>query len=247
MWATPFPPYPLGDGLITAEIQDESGKFNVNTVVNASGIKDEERVKILVRLFDLSGISPEEGEEIVESIVDWIDPDDETLFGAEDGHYTNLEKSYQTKNGYITHLSELHQIKGITDKVYNKVSPYLTVYPIPKNNMSTKINVNTAESAVIQSFSPDIDSEKAEQIMENRPFDSERDFKEDMEAIIGQNLFLGINKEGGKSGVGFKDVFGIESNLFSVKSQGIVNELQKTVRAVIHRHGSPEILYWRVE
>ncbi|HEX9757994.1 MAG TPA: type II secretion system minor pseudopilin GspK [Nitrospiria bacterium] len=251
VWATPFPPYPLGDGLIVAEIGDEAGKFNVNTVVKFSGenkVKDEKRVEILMRLFELLNIDPNDAVEIGESIVDWIDSDNETLFGAEDGYYANLEQPYQTKNDFLTHLSELRQIRGMKEEIYQKVTPYLTVYPIPKKGgKNILINVNTADAVVIQAFSDEITSKKAQQIMENRSFDSDGDFKEDMNAIIGEGLFLGTDIGGGRSGLGFKEVFGFTSDFFSVHSQGIVNDIQKKVHAVVQRNGNPEILYWRVE
>ena len=39
LWATPLPPYPLGDGTVAAWIQDEGGKINVNALVTPSGTK----------------------------------------------------------------------------------------------------------------------------------------------------------------------------------------------------------------
>ena len=247
VWATPFPPYPLGDGLIVAEIEDESGKFNVNTIVKTTTNreKEPERFEMLKRLFANLDIDPNDAEEIAESIVDWIDSNNYTLYGAEDGYYSNLERPYQTKNGYLTHLSELRQIRGMRNEIYQKVSPYLTVYPIPKKG-DIKINVNTAESVVIKSFSNEITANEVEQIMDNRPFDS-NNFEQEMKKIIGQDLLLGINQETNENFLGFKRVFGTNSDFFSVHSQGIVNEVQKTVHAVLQRGGNPEILYWRVE
>jgi len=219
VWAIPFPPYPLGDGLIVAEIEDESGKFNVNTVVktNSNREKESKRFEILKRLFVNLDVDPYDTEEIVESIVDWIDSNNYTLYGAEDGYYSNLEIPYQTKNGYLTHLSELRQIRGMTDKIFQKVSPYLTVYPIPKKD-DIKINVNTAESAVIKSFSDKITTTMVEQIMDDRPFENNDEFRVQISAILLEDASLFI---------AFKGVFGIDSNFFSVHSQGIVNEVQK--------------------
>jgi len=239
-WANPFPPYPIGDGLIVAKIEDEGGKFNLNQVVKKSGeqlVIFEEKSDQLKRMFEALEVDPN----LVDAIVDWIDSDELEIssFGAEDGFYNSLERPYRAKNGYLSHLSELHQIEGISDQIYWKIYPYLTVYPPIKQ----KINVNTADLVILQSFSHEITPEVAERIMESRPYEDEVDFRNDIKAIIGQELFIGINNASG-----FKDNFGIKSDFYSVTSQGIVQDVQKTVNAVIERKGTGSVIrYWRMD
>ena len=36
-WAKPMPAFPVEDGYITGQLRDESGKFNLNSLVNDSG------------------------------------------------------------------------------------------------------------------------------------------------------------------------------------------------------------------
>ncbi|MGH7273247.1 MAG: type II secretion system minor pseudopilin GspK, partial [Nitrospiria bacterium] len=155
LWAIPFPPYPVGDGTVTVSIQDEGGKLNPNDLLqkgtdNTVVPKKEEQMK---RLFELLGVEPK----LVDAIIDWIDKGNETRpHGAEEDYYSRLDRPYHCKNDKLSVLSELHMIRGITDEVYEKITPYLTVYSVSGEHGS--ININTADEVVLQTL-PSIGSE----------------------------------------------------------------------------------------
>ncbi len=70
LWATPFPPYPVGDGTVAVAIQDEGGKINLNgLVITATSNANRLRVDHLKRLFRLKELDPN----LVDGIVDWLD------------------------------------------------------------------------------------------------------------------------------------------------------------------------------
>jgi type II secretory pathway component PulK len=54
-------------------------------------------------------------EEIADSILDWIDPDDEPReFGAESEYYSQLDPPYAPKNGPLETIEELLLVRGVT-------------------------------------------------------------------------------------------------------------------------------------
>src|SRR3990172_9408115 len=180
LWATPLPPFPLGDGTVAAWIQDEGGKINVNTLVTPSGTKPSVPLQIeqLKRLFRLKGLDPAP----VDAIVDWLDRDEiEEPSGAESAYYERLDRPYRCRNGRMDTLAELHLVKGISDEVYRAISPYLTVYE-NKFGGDNKINVNTADPLVLRTLpvkEPNqslvtfpLDEEQVEKIVAARPFDA---------------------------------------------------------------------------
>src|SRR5262249_46209370 len=58
---------------------------------------------------------PNMTEDIVNSILDWIDPDDEPRAnGAEDDYYQSLTPPYHCKNAALDSLEELLLVKGVT-------------------------------------------------------------------------------------------------------------------------------------
>ncbi|MDC4222924.1 MAG: general secretion pathway protein GspK [Candidatus Manganitrophus sp.] len=93
LWAYPVPDYPLGDGVLSGAITDETGKFNLNSLVDNNGktaaTVQKTRHKQLRRLFELLQLDPE----LVDPIVDWADIDSEPIsaYGAEDETYRRLD------------------------------------------------------------------------------------------------------------------------------------------------------------
>ncbi|HEU4685096.1 MAG TPA: hypothetical protein VFS39_11405, partial [Nitrospira sp.] len=85
IWAFPIQHYAIGDGFLDAQIEDELGKFNLNDLA-AGGDPNGRKLKVLrlKRLFAMLLVSPE----LVDAIVDWVDPDEvPEPAGAESSYY----------------------------------------------------------------------------------------------------------------------------------------------------------------
>ncbi|OGW62285.1 MAG: hypothetical protein A2638_03020 [Nitrospirae bacterium RIFCSPHIGHO2_01_FULL_66_17] len=237
LWATPLPPYPLGDGTVAAWIQDEGGKINVNMLVTPSGTKPSVPLQIeqLKRLFRLKGLDPAP----VDAIVDWLDRDEiEEPSGAESAYYERLDRPYRCRNGRMDTLAELHLVKGISDEVYRTISPYLTVYTSDES-----INVNTADPVVLQTLPVPgqdgavafpLDDKQVETIVDARPFAAKGDLIKvpGMTSAVVSQLLPRIT---------------VASSWFSVYAEGEANGVKKGVLAVVDRsRGEPTLRYWRL-
>ena len=173
----PGPPDPLdlgivsgtsGDGAYEVEIQDESGKININFVV-------EEQLKALMEVL---GIVSPDADIIVDSIMDWRDVDNlRRANGAEDDFYQTLNPPYKAKNGRVDTIEELLLVRGVgkeyfygrTQKLPDGslvhrpgLSSCFTVYSI-----TNRINVNYAPLEVLLSI-PGMPPQAAQQIYERR-------------------------------------------------------------------------------
>src|SRR5262249_10318162 len=88
-------------------VLDESGKINLNALmqIDSSG----------QILHDMLMKLPNMTEDIADSIVDWLDADDNSRpNGAEDSYYQTLNPSYRCKNGPLDSIEELLLVKGVT-------------------------------------------------------------------------------------------------------------------------------------
>jgi len=84
-------------------LEDESTKLNLNVVAQMDNGRDI--------LLNLPGMT----NEIADSILDWIDADDETReFGAESDYYATLSPGYEPKNGPLDSIDELLLVQGMT-------------------------------------------------------------------------------------------------------------------------------------
>jgi type II secretory pathway component PulK len=88
-------------------IIDESAKININALMQLSS-DGKIAHDVLINL-------PNMTEGIVNSILDWIDADDDPRpGGAENDYYSGLTPSYRCKNGPLTTVEELLLVQGVT-------------------------------------------------------------------------------------------------------------------------------------
>ncbi len=161
VWQVDGTPYTgtLGNGAYTVRIIDDSGKVDINA---ASEV-------VLKNLVLNAGVSDEEADTIVDSIMDWKDPDDlHRLHGAESDYYLSLQNPYKAKNARFDSLEELLLVKGVTpDILYGTperkgLIDLLTVYT--KKN---RININVAPREVLLAI-PGMTPELADSIISSR-------------------------------------------------------------------------------
>jgi general secretion pathway protein K len=87
----------------------EGGKVNINRV------SDSTLRKIMTAL----GLEGETRDIVVDSILDWRDPDDFIrVNGAENEYYQSLKEPYDCKNGPFDAVEELLLVRGITPELY---------------------------------------------------------------------------------------------------------------------------------
>lgn len=110
---------PAPDSEIEITIQDEIGKIDLNKA------QDE----LLQGLFELAGLGEAESEALVDAIADFRDADDLThADGAEDADYEAAGLGHGAKDAPFETVEELLQVIGMTQEIYAKVAPALTVY-----------------------------------------------------------------------------------------------------------------------
>ena len=84
-------PFTLGKGTVSWKITDLESKFNINT-------PEPILQQVLPQALTLMGVAPGESTPIVNSILDWIDPDDQThIEGAENSDYESAKPPYLAK------------------------------------------------------------------------------------------------------------------------------------------------------
>lgn len=176
---------PLGNGSVTIEpMIDLERKANINMADDT----------LLEQALILMGVDAGQYPTIINSIHDWIDPDDATrVDGAESDYYQSCDPPCEPKNGPIDNLSELLLVKGINEfpELYDlKLAGQMPsrVQKNPRTRLgfnadvpiyqvglvdlftplsSGRININTASAAVLQ-LVPGVDERAAQEIIRLR-------------------------------------------------------------------------------
>jgi len=168
----------MSNGYYKFSISDESGKININTLTDSSGI-------ILNNLLVNSGVEKETADTIVDSILDWKDADDLTrLRGAENDYYMSLANPYKAKNANFDNLEELLLVKGITSEILygNEEKPGLINFTTIYSN-TDKININVAAPEVLKAI-PSISDDHVRQIISYRHADNTKKDGADIQAAL---------------------------------------------------------------
>ncbi len=161
-WAQPYGPYELSDGITLdlAQLEDEQGKFNLNTLTNPQGNTDEKSPSFLVFQRLLKLVLGDSDEKWAGLIADWVDTDNtpNTPDGAEDSVYLSQTPPYRTPNLYITSISELLALPGFGRERYDRLAPYITALPTTANTINTCTASGYLLDAIADQTSYSIDS-----------------------------------------------------------------------------------------
>jgi general secretion pathway protein K len=110
-WVADGRPYPLqfDQGECELRIMSESGKMNINTISETT----------LRKVIGNLGLEGEKRDVVVDSILDWRDPDDlYRINGAENDYYQSVKEPYRCKNGNLDSIEELLLVRGVTPELF---------------------------------------------------------------------------------------------------------------------------------
>lgn len=133
-------PYDLAfDGhTVRVRVLDEAGKIDLNMT----------SAETLRQLLIVVGLDNGAATEMANRIVDWRDPRRENRSGASDTKaYQAAGRSYDARNAPYQSVEELHLLLGMTDDLYQRIAPSLTVY-----SQTKWIDPSYADQPVLQAF-----------------------------------------------------------------------------------------------
>lgn len=238
---------------ISVEITDCLGRIQVNALVKQNG-KDinetqqalwDRLLRPIVSEYDELDLNATT--DIINSIKDWLDHDDDDavtgLNGAETDYYESLDPGYKARNGYIADTTEMLFIKGITHEIfYGKddvpgIGPSLTAYggqvlgeAKDKVQYPGKINISTAPVGVLKALLPPENVDLAESMA------AYRDLRE-------SDTFINEITDPGwyKNAPGCSDVvidpnlLTVSSDQFVIVSRAVRGDMAGQVTAVVQR------------
>ena len=161
-WAKPMPAFPVEDGYVTGQLYDESGKFNLNSLVDDSGQVNVAAKEWFERLLTNVGLNAQ----LSEAVIDWQDADNESIgpMGAEESYYRGLRNAYLPANSKFHAVEELKMVRGFEGEKYLQIAPYVSAIAV----QDAKVNINTAPAIVLASLVESLDVKTVEAVLEQR-------------------------------------------------------------------------------
>ena len=170
----------LGGGYYRVRLLDESGKIDLN-------LAPEVILRSLINSLNLPGEDKDLlVNTIVDSILDWKDPDDfHRLQGAESDYYQSLPNPYKAKNANFDTVEELILVKGVTAEILygNDQNPGLVDF-LTVQAKTNKINLNAASKPMLMAL-PGMTPEIAEAVAAYRQ-DKEIQNLQEIAGLLGE-------------------------------------------------------------
>jgi general secretion pathway protein K len=239
----------LGPGKFDVKLVDCERKVNINAVPPP----------VLLQALKLVGVDVSEANQVSDSILDWIDPDDQPrIAGAESDYYLSLTPPYQAKNGPLDDLTELMLIRGVTpDMFYGTdlskidvprsatgralvVNKYTgPIYTNALRDIFTTtsvrfVNLNTASALVLQTVLG-VDGPTAQAIINRRAGLDGQDGTEDDVPFRSVNELTGVPGINPTAVQQLSQILSVRSATFEVSVEVDIGGQKRTMVALIYR------------
>jgi type II secretory pathway component PulK len=195
---------PLGSGHFSYRITDEEARLNLNASA-------PDRVDRLLQQF---GLDKQARDVIVDSLMDWRDPNEEhRLSGAEsDDYYLKLPVPYRSRNANLDSVTELLQIRGVSAALYRGADGKPGLVDFVSVKSRAQVNINTASEQVLRAHALS---------------DAEVSFI--LQARRDEPLFTPPSQFGGRG-------FVVNTQTFRIEAEGFVeDQVQARITAIVQR------------
>lgn len=194
-WGAPMGPRQIDEStLLDVLIEDPSGRFNLNALVDADGQTDPTAVAVFTRLLRLLELRIDWAEELA----DWIDADSRKADGgSEDSLYLTAALPYRAANQRLVSTSELYFLQGFTAEHYARLAPHVVALP-----RDAGLNVCSASAEILDALTGEVQWTSArEALARNRQddcfprLDALRNSFGSAESVLALERSLGLAEE----------------------------------------------------
>ena len=130
--------YKVGELTVSVKVSAEAGRVNINRASQP----------FIAGIIAAQGVEERKALAIAAAIIDWRDSDNLKQFdGAEAAEYRRANLQQVPRNSPFETIGELQQVKGMSQPLYNRVAPMMTVY-----SLSGDVDLNQAPASLKDAF-----------------------------------------------------------------------------------------------
>lgn len=147
-WAQPLGPVePVPGFLLEAQVEDLGGRFNLNTLIDATGNVDPIVLEFFERLLQQLDLE----REWASKLADWMDTDDRPLpGGGEEAYHSSATPAARPPNQLLISASEILALPDFGMERYQRLAPHITALP-----RDAGLNLCTATAVVLDALTGD--------------------------------------------------------------------------------------------
>ena len=233
-WAQPMPAFPVEDGYVSGIIQDESGKFNLNSLVTAEGTVNENAKAWFELILKRAGLPAQ----LSEAVIDWQDENEipSGSMGAESNYYQGLPNAALPPNAKFHSVEELKLIRGFEENKYKLIESYLSAAPM----QDSTVNINTASAFLLASMDEKLDVNAVQQLLDQRQANLEH--FSNVSELWALEPFAQV--EAAKRNV-FNSLLGVQSNYFKAQIEVVLSERKRQFSSELVRRDKQVYVAYR--
>jgi general secretion pathway protein K len=235
-WATKVPATPVDEGELSGEIEDLSGRFNLNSLIDSNGNSVPAGAENFVRLLGELAVPAQQAQQLANNLAAWED----SVPQSADSFVPALSSNApQPPNAPLISPDELSNVPGFDAELVERLRPYVAALPtkdVSGATMMTPLNVNTASAEVLYSVMPAIGLQGARALVSERAgkfFNDIDDFKNRFRAKAGV--------EAPESG------WALNSNFFLASGRAKFGTATTRMQVMLYRASAwPQILWQKI-
>ena len=233
-WAQPMPAFPFEDGYVSGILQDESGKFNLNSLITAEGTVNENAKAWFELILKRAGLP----EQLSEAVIDWQDEDEMPSgpMGAESNYYQGLPNDSLPPNAKFHSVEELKLVRGFEENKYKLIAPYLSTAPVA----DTTVNINTASAFLLASMDEKLDVNAVQQLLDRRQANLE--YFTNVADLWTLEPFAQV--DAAKHNL-FNNLLGVQSNHFKARIEVMLSERKRQFSSDLVRQDKKVYIAYR--
>ena len=215
-WAQPMPAFPVDDGYVSGIIQDESGKFNLNSLITAEDSVNENAKAWFELILKRAGLPAQ----LSEAVIDWQDENELESggMGAECNYYQGLPNAALPPNAKFHSVEELKLVRGFEENKYKLIAPYLSAAPMQES----PVNINTASAFLLASMDEKLDVNAVQQLLDQRQANLEH--FSNVSELWSLEPFAQV--DAAKRNL-FNSLLGVQSNYFKAQIEVVLSERKR--------------------
>ena len=224
-WAKPMPAFPIDGGFLTGVLQDESGKFNINSLLK----KDDSINEVAKAWFEKILVRVGLPAQLSEAVIDWQDQNDEQSgsMGAESAYYAGLKGRGLASNQKFYSVEELKQVRGFEGDAYYLIEPYITAQP----KIDASVNINTTSGFLLASMNSQLDANAIQAELDRRKQNLQ--YFKSVDELWALDSMRALSDETKKA---MASMLGVKSNFFKLQVEVLLHERKKQFTSYLVRN-----------
>jgi len=237
LWGQGVPSYPAGEGTVSIEIEDLSGRLNLNRIVDNRGNKQVSYHRFVALCEEVLALSTAEADELATSLGDWLNADPQ-FTSADDSYYLQQQPPYSRKAGTLDAVEELNLVRGFDADRVEELSPYLRVFG------DSNLNINTASADILYAWQMSAAAGNVQIILDSEDIQSIIEYRDQqpLEALGDLAKVDGFDQ----NWLSAWQNATVAGTVYRIRSEGQVNQGIRVAEAVVLKQGN-RMLSLRVE